>query len=155
NIVSYIPAGMRFSWRMGLFCDFRMIVGTNLVRIRSAYENEEELLSRMHRAVKYPALYMRSEDMDILLQKVEEVEEKQVFLEAENISMKKLWLAYLNRNFFGQLRPIADDKIERVVAIKKHNPHWGRKDIYQALVSEGLPISQKEVDLILLVYFGE
>lgn len=155
NMVSYIPAGMRFSWRMGLVYDFRMIVGTNLVRMRAAYENEEELLSRMHRAVKYPALYMRSDDMDILLQKVEEVEERQLVLEAENTALKKLWLAYLNRNFFGQLRPIADEKIDRVVATKKNNPHWGRKDIYQKLTSEGLRISQKEVDLILLVYFGE
>ncbi|MCX7882152.1 MAG: hypothetical protein N2314_02895 [Brevinematales bacterium] len=155
DIAPYIPSGMRFFWRVGLVYDFRMIVGTNLVRIRGSYESEEELLARMQRAVMYPTLYMRSEDMDILLQKVESVEERQVILEAENVALKKLWLAYLNRNLFGQLRPIADDKIEKVVSLKKTHPHWGRKDIYHNLLSEGVKISQKEVDLILLVYFGE
>jgi len=155
NFLPYLPAGMRFSWRMGLVYDFRMMIDTNLVRIRGPYESEDELLARMHRAVMYPLLYMRSEDMDVVLQKLESIEERQVVLEVENAALKKLWLAYLNRNLFGKWRPIADEKIDRVVALKKTSSYLGRKDIYQKLRSEGMDISQKEVDLILRVYFGE
>ncbi|URA09935.1 hypothetical protein [Thermospira aquatica] len=155
DLVSYLPAGMRFSWKVGLTYDFRMLIGTNLVRIRGAYESEEELLARMNRAVQYPSLYMRSEDIDLLLQKVESIEERTVFLEAENAALKKLWLAYLNKNIFGQLRPISDAVIDRIVALKKTNPRMDRKEIYNQLRAENLRVSQKEVDLVLLVYFGQ
>ncbi len=155
NLSLYLPSGMRFSWKVGLTYDFRMLIGTNLVRIRGAYESEEELLARMNRAVHYPALYMRSDDMDLLLQKLEGVEERTVLLEAENTVLKKLWLAYLNRNIFGQLRPISDAVIDRIVALKKNSPHLDRKDIYKQLRTENLRVSQKEVDLVLLVYFGQ
>jgi len=155
NLASYLPAGMRFLWRGSLVYDFRMLVATNLLRIRGSYENEEELLSHMNRAVQYPLLYMRSDDMDIVLQKLETVEERSILLQAENEALKKLWLAYLNRNFFGQLRPIKNELIERVVKLKEEYPYWGRRDIYEKVRQEGLKVSQKEVDLILLVYFSQ
>ncbi len=69
--------------------------------------------------------------------------------------LSKAALTIGNRSFFGKTTPIAHEKVEKVVALKKEKAALTPEEAVSALKAENVTISLKEVKLIFAVYFNE
>ena len=52
-------------------------------------------------------------------------------------------------------KPIDRSVVQRIVAIKRQNPVFKRKDIVKALEKEKISVSDKEVGVVLGIYYNE
>ena len=152
---SYLPAGLLVTKTDALEYNFRIQVKNNFIRIKGLYSDENELCGKLQQAVANPQDYIRRRDPEYVLKKLEELETRLAQMERRNLQLQRAVVTLHNQGFFSG--PTAPDQkvIDRVIALKKKDPAMTSAQIAEALKTDGLTASARELSLILLVYFNE
>jgi len=149
NLLEALPAGMWFSYTDALLYNFRMTRYNVFVRISGEYKDEAELLEKLLEAYKNPLAYSRKRDPEYLLGRVNELTEA---LE----KLQKASIAIANKGAFSStLKPLDERAVKNVVRLKKENPKITVKEIQQSLEKDKTPLGEKEINLILGVFFNQ
>ncbi len=149
NILESMPAGMWFSYTDALLYNFRITRFNVLVRISGEYKDEAELLEKLLDAYKNPLAYSRKRDPEYLLTRVNDLHD--ALIKLQNAAM-----ALGNKGVFGSaLKPLEEKAVRRVVELRKGNSKISVKEIQQTLDKEKLSLSEKEINLILGVFFNQ
>jgi len=164
NIVPNLPSGLTFkTYGKSLKYNFRITKDNYFVRIVGTFTNEDALLTNVVSAINDPETYLKMREPEYFLKKLTELEEKYNNLKSEyddfKAKMNKLHYAVLtlhNRGFLGiGVYPIKEKVIKKVIALKKANPKWGKKEIQKRLDKEKIKASGHEVFLILSIFFND
>ncbi len=163
---TYFPSGLFFFVDLTdyiLRYDFRMNYKGNLfLRVKGIYVNETELRKQIESAVANPKAYIKTGDVEYLVNKLEDLEAKvaqmkyDMFeLQKENFRLKAAVVSLQNRGFFGDVFPVKIETIQKVVDFKKDNPSMNKDQIQKEMEKQGVKVSGNEVFLILSVYYNE
>ena len=183
DFASYLPAGLTFVYRTYTVYDFRMLKDNYFVRIRGEYFSPEDLLEKMKSAYDDPVKYIVSHNPEYVVTKLGELElensnqescldkmekEYQKLSEAHNDLMKQhmelmadysklkfAFIAAVKKGIYGSKKPVPQEHIDKVLAIKKANPSYTYNEIYAEMKSQGIKISKGKVALILNTYLGD
>ncbi|OHD61504.1 MAG: hypothetical protein A2014_03765 [Spirochaetes bacterium GWF1_49_6] len=166
NFLSYFPSGLFFFVDLNdyiLRYDFRMNYKGNLfLRVKGIYVNETELRKQIESAVANPKAYIKTGDLEYLVNKLEDLEAKVALLkydlyaiQEENFRLKAAVVSLQNRSFFGDVFPVPIETVTKVVEFKKENPSMNKDQIQKEMEKQGVKVSGNEVFLILSVYFNE
>ena len=101
------------------------------------------------------------EELRVELKKTQDLFQSNIIALQDSITAEKERRKYADinlqrRGFFGGLQtPLPNDVIDLVIKVKKDNPSWTNKEIYEKLKKDNVKISDSDIPIILGVYFGE
>lgn len=144
----YMPSGMLFAYTTLLQYDFRINVSNLFVRIKGDFTTEARFSEKIAAAIRNPQEFIKRRDPEYLLQQIEGLEDSMAKLKSAIVSVN-------NKGFFGGVEPIPQDTINRVVGIRAGNPQITVEQISKALEKEKVKASDREINLILNVYFNQ
>jgi len=162
-----LPAGIAFSYIGALAFDFRLLQSNMFVRIQGVYNGEEALLKKLDEAAANPLLYVRKNDAnyfgDRLTRLENEMMEMVVEMRSNNLAAHAALLAELEATRRGAFAyalsasPKAYDAklIAGVLAARKADPKSPLKDIAEKLRKDGVKASDKEIALVLALWFND
>ncbi|MFO8063791.1 MAG: hypothetical protein ACQETQ_08165 [Spirochaetota bacterium] len=84
-----------------------------------------------------------------------ETEDRLTQTRAELEEVRSGVLAFNNRTFFGRVRPLEPQTVDRIVELREEHPDIEQSEIRDRLSEEGLEASGNEVSIVLAVYFNE
>ena len=179
----YLPAGLSFVYRTYTLYDFRMLKDNYFVRIRGEYFSPDDLLEKMKSAYDDPVKYIVSHNPEYVVTKLTALElenstqescldkmekELEKLTEAHNDLMKQhmelmadydklkfAFIAAVKKGIYGSKKPVPQDDIDKVLAIKKANPSYTYNEIYTEMKAQGIKITKGKVALILNTYLGD
>ena len=179
----YLPAGLSFVYRTYTMYDFRMLKDNYFVRIRGEYFSPDDLLDKMKSAYDDPVKYIVSHNPEYVVTKLAELElensnqescfdkvekEFKELSEAHSDLMKQhmelmedyaklkfAFIAAVKKGIYGSKKPVPQEDIDKVLAIKKANPSYTYNEIYAEMKTQGIKISKGKVALILNTYLGD
>ncbi len=154
NLLEYLPSGMLFYYQNDMIYDFRMMIGSVFMKINGLWINEDALLRKIRQAASDPEAYIRRADPDYFLSKLDEFEGEMEVLKTEVFEAKYALVCLMNRNLFG-FRPVSREFVNAVLQYKTENPSAGLEEISKAFTEQGMRFSQKELKLVLNVFFNE
>ncbi len=155
DISSFIPAGIFLAFDQDMVYDFRMMKGAVFMRIKGLYINETELLKKMDQALKNPDAYIKRNDPDYILAKLEELDQSVEVLQLDNYRLKIALMSLQNRGLFGKVYPVDQQLLKKVVEIRKEAPNLTRPELEKRLLSQGQKFSKRELYLIFAVVYNE
>jgi len=155
NVTSYIPSGLYFVIDTSFRYDFRMVKDRVFMKIKGLFIDKDELLLKMKRALENPANYVQLTDPEYIFNKMNELEDDVSLLRRENDKLRLSLVSLQNRGFFGNVMPVSEEKVQKVIALRKANDKLTRKDIMLKLKDEKPAYSEWEVALILGLYFNQ
>lgn len=160
DFVPYIPAGMTFLYDYDLRYNFRVTKNEFFLRINDRFIDESSLCQRMKEAIDDPVGYMKKREPEYFLRKLSELEEAQARTEKlsnENFDkLAKALLYYQNTGFLGfGNTPVKPQVIKRVIELKAADPKITRDKIKTQLDTEKLAATDKEIKLILNIFYNE
>ncbi|HSV97306.1 MAG TPA: hypothetical protein VLM75_10285 [Spirochaetota bacterium] len=141
NVLDYLPAGLLFSHYDTMYYNYRITRDKMFIRVYGEYVTEEELCEKTIAAISDPLAYVRARDPEYLLQRLDR--------------LVNAMMAFESKGVFGSARPIERSVVQRIVAIKRQNPVFKRRDIVKALEKEKISVSEKAVGVVLGVYYNE
>ncbi len=141
NVLDYLPAGLLFSYYDTMYYNYRITRDKMFVRVYGEYVTEEELCEKTIAAVSDPLAYIRARDPEYLLQRLDR--------------LVNAMMAFESKGLFGSAKPIERRIVQRIVEIKRQNPAYKRKDIVKVLDREKISIGEKEVGVVLGIYYNE
>lgn len=144
---TYMPSGMMFTYTYALQYNFRITIERLFIRIKGDFSTENELSKKLADAVKNPQEFVKKRDPEYLLQRIE-------LLDDTLHKMRTALLTLHNSGFFSGPKQIEPATINRVVDIKKENPSITVEKILETLEKEKVKTNDREVKLILNVYFN-
>ncbi len=163
DFVPYIPGGMTFIYDYALRYNFRITKNDIFLRLNDKFIDEELLCKRIKEALDDPIAYLKKREPEYFLQKLNELEENLAALKntqtAARENQDKLIQAvlyYQNTGFlgFGNTR-VKSSVIKRVIELKTADSSLDRKKIKAALEKEKVEATDKEIGLILNVFYNE
>ena len=141
NVLDYLPAGLLFSYYDTMYYNFRITRDKMFVRVYGEYVTEEELCEKTITAISDPLAYVRARDPEYLRQRLDR--------------LVSAMMAFESKGAFGSAKPIDRSVVQRIVAIKRQNPVFKRKDVVKALEKEKISVSEKQVGVVLGIYYNE
>lgn len=149
DIVPHLPAGMRFSGEKKLYYNFRVVKDNIFVPLKGELIDEENLSKLLVEVIKDPLLYLQKRNPEFFYRKLMELQENQEKLQYAVMTLH-------NKGFLGiGMTPVKKKTVVKVIAMKEKDPSLDKKTIAEKLKEEGLDTSEKEVGLILNVFFNE
>jgi hypothetical protein len=155
NVAAYIPSGLYFVIDTSFRYDFRMVKNRVFMKIKGLFIDKDELLLKMKRALENPANYVQLTDPEYIFNKMNELEDNVSQLRSENSKLRLSLVSLQNRGFFGNVMPVSEEKVQKVLALRKANDKLTRKDLMLKLKDEKPAFSEWEVALILGLYFNQ
>ncbi|MCP4129898.1 MAG: hypothetical protein GY754_02670 [bacterium] len=159
DILKYLPAGMMFTYiesrEYKLKYNFRITKDNLLVRVKDDFVDEERLSKNLNEAIKDPLAYIKRRDPDYFLKKLNDLEEKNKKLLEQYNKLRYTILTLHNSGFFSGATAVKKKVLERIIDIKTEDPKLGTDAISKKLEKEKLEASDKEIELILNIYFNE
>lgn len=160
DFLPHIPAGMTFLYDYDLRYNFRVTKNDYFLRINDRYIDESFLCQRMKEAIDDPVAYMKKREPEYFLRKLSELEEAQARTEkvsSENFDrLARALLYYENTGFLGfGNTPVKPQVIKRVIELKAADPKTTKDKIKAQLETEKLAATDKEITLILNVFYNE
>ncbi len=149
-----VTSGMAFSHSGSIFYDFRMNQSNIFMRVKGPFDTSEALLKKMNEAVESPLQFIRRNDPEYFIDRLNAIDDSFNSAKREIDILRLGTLAYLNAGIFGIPQPIPAKSVNRVVAIKNQNPAWTKKQIAEQLKKDGVKVNDREIDLILAVFFN-
>lgn len=95
------------------------------------------------------------EDLRETVENVADIRQDDSELEDAVTDLRSAVLAFNNRTFFGRVRPLEPEIVERIVEIRREEPGIEVSEIRDRLSEEGLSASGNEVEIVLAVYFSQ
>jgi hypothetical protein len=155
DMLPYIPAGINLSYTDELEYNFRITTQNLFIKIQGTYMKEDDICLKIQEAVDNPHDYIRKRDPEFILAKLTKLEERCGKLEDENRLLKNAILALHNTGFFRGPTVVSADVVKRVIELKKSDPALKAAQIREKLTGEKIEASDKEISLILALYFNE
>ncbi|MBN1499294.1 MAG: hypothetical protein JW982_04025 [Spirochaetes bacterium] len=161
DVMTNIKAGLLFSYsdESALRYNFRILTKNVFVRISGVYLDEDLLCKKIVEAVKDPQSFIQRRDADYFLSRIEKLDSKIEQLEAQvadsDRKVNNAVMAFQNDRFFAGKKPISEELITEVIKLKDENPKITRDEIKEKLTAKKIKYSEKELKIILAVYFGE
>jgi hypothetical protein len=144
---------MLFYYQGDLMYDFRMMSGSVFMKIKGLFINEDALLRKIRQAVTDPDAYIRREDPDFFLSKIDQLEGEMELMKTEVFEAKYALVCLMNRGLLGY-RPVSREFVNAVLQYKTDHPNAGLNDIAAAFTTQGLRFSKKELKLVLDVFYN-
>ncbi len=155
DISANVPAGLFLYFEEGMTYDFRMMKGVAFMRIKGMYINESELIKKMSQAMKNPDAYIKRNDPDYILSKLEELDMALETVQLENYRLKIAVLSLQNRGLFGKVTPIDTQLLKKVIQMRKDEPTISRQELEAKLKAQGEKFNRKSLYLIFAVVYNE
>lgn len=183
EISQYMPSGMQFYYTKFFEYDFRMFKDTLFMRLKGQYYSKDEFFQEVYNAVEDPILYIQIHDPSYLIRQIDALrsvnndQSKEIFELKEELSsllakheslysanemlldeFKRLrsgTIAINNKNFFGSLGAYNQADVEKVIEIKEGNLKLTVKEVSTKLKDKGLKVSNKTIEAVFMIYFGE
>ena len=110
----------------------------------------------MKEAVDDPVSYLKKREPEYFLQKLNELEESQRNIIDSQEKLTRALLYFQNSGFLGiGNTPVKPAVIKRVIELKTNDPTLDKTKIKTQLDKEKLESSEKEIGLILNVFYNE
>jgi len=163
NFIPSIPGGLVFIYDYSLNYNFRLNKDNYFVRINDRFVNEAFLCERMKEAYDDPVSYLKKREPEFFLQKLNELEDSLLKLKKSHAAileshgkLQDAVMYYENSGFlgFGNTK-IKKDVVKKVIELKKDKPSLKAPEIVKVLEKQKVKASEKEVSLILNVFYGE
>ena len=156
DFMPYIPAGITFIYDYDLRYNFRITKNDIFLRLNDKFVDEELLCKRMKEAVDDPISYLKKRDPEYFLQKLNELEENMAVLKNSQDKLVQSVMFFENSGFLGfGNTPVKSTVIKRVVELKTADPSLDKDKIKETLSKEKIDATDKEIKLILNVFYNE
>ena len=156
DFVPYIPGGMVFIYDDYLRYNFMVNKDNFFLRINDRFINEEILSMRIKEAVDDPVAYLTKRDPEYFLQKLTELEAEQQLLKENQNRLARSILYFQNTGFLGfGNTPVKNSVIKKIIEIKTADPSIKADAIKAKLAAEKIEASDKEIKLVLNVFYNE
>lgn len=149
NVISYMPAGMLFTYTDVLQYNFRITKNNLFIRIQGFFINQTQLCEKILEALKNPTAYIRKRDPEFFLSKLIQLQNDLDKLKRENSMLRWAVITLINDE------NISEDIVNRVVNLKKQNPLITVSQIRDKLKKQDVKLSKSEIAVIITVYFNE
>lgn len=151
-----IPGGMTFISDYELRYNFRVTKDEFFLRLNDRFIDEELLCKRMKEAVDDPISYLKKREPEYFLAKLNELEEEQKKLLNQQEKLINAVLYFQNTGFLGFGNDqIKTSVVKRVIELKTSDPTLGKDKIKLILEKEKIEVSDKEIELILNIFYNE
>mgnify|MGYP001768693297 CR=1 FL=1 len=156
DYLPFIPGGMTFIYDYALRYNFRVTRNEIFLRLNDKFIDEESFCKRVKEAVDDPIAYLKKRDPEYFLQKLNELEESMALLKSGHEKLTKSVLYFQNTGFMGfGNNPVKTAVIKRVIELKTADPSLKSEKLKEALEKEKIEASEKEIKLILNVFYNE
>jgi hypothetical protein len=156
DFMPFIPAGMTFIYDYALRYNFRVTRNEIFLRLNDKYIDEDSFCKRMKEAVDDPIAYLKKREPEYFLQKLNELEEGMALLKGNHDKLTRSVLYFQNTGFLGfGNNPVKSAVIKRVIELKTGNPLLKSDKLKEMLEKEKIETSEKEIKLILNVFYNE
>ncbi|HOK01906.1 MAG TPA: hypothetical protein PKX79_00830 [Spirochaetota bacterium] len=160
NFLPHVPGGIIFIYDYDLRYNFRVTKDDFFLRLNDRFLDEKFLCQRIKEAVDDPVTYLKRRDPEYILRKVSELEEAQIkaekTMEDKYDRIVNALLYFENTGFLGfGNTPVSPQIIKRVIELRKDNPDLTKEKIKQQLESENIKVKDKEIKLILNIFYNE
>jgi len=156
DFMPHIPGGMTFLSDYELRYNFRVTKDQFFLRLSDKFIDEELLCRRMKEAIDDPISYLKKREPEYFLSKLNELEEEQKKLYTRQEKLINAVLYFQNTGFLGfgndQVKPIV---LKRVIELKTSDPTLDKEKIKLILEKEKVEASEKEIELILNIFYNE
>ncbi len=172
-----VGAGLQFIYsEEAMRYSFRIKRGDMFLKISGVYIEEEVLTKKIEEAIADPRTFIQRRDADYLLNKVERLEEKMDTIAADNIRVRNevrqlsttvnqtanatiktrnAVVAYNNNRLFYGAKPIPQEKIIKILQMRKNNPSASIDDLMKKFNEIDYKVTRKEVEIVLQAYNNE
>lgn len=164
QLLQHIPGGLNFVLQgKSLLYSFKVLKGMTVFKMQGRYIDEKIFAKKLFSAIQDPSAYIRKNNPDYFLAKLEEHQRKLEELELKHLSLKK-YLQYIryavisfhNTGFLSGPKPLSKGIIKRILLLKGKYPTWKAEKIVSYLEEkEKQDVSEKQVWLVLNLYFNE
>ena len=156
DFTPHIPGGMVFIYDDYLRYNFRVNKDNFFLRINDRFINEEILSMRIKEAIDDPVAYLTKRDPEYFLQKLTELEGEQQILKETQERLARSILYFQNTGFLGfGNTPVKNSVIRKIIEIKTADPSIKADAIKAKLSAEKIEASDKEIKLVLNVFYNE
>ena len=161
NLKPYVPAGLKFVYDKHLSCGFRVVKNGVFVKFDNRFFTEEELSRTILEAIKDPLFFIERRDPNYFYRQLKLLKRKNQQLRNKLNTLQKshetLLYGILVLRSSGMLGTnlISKKLIRLVVTNKKANPKLSTGELEKIAVKNGMKVSEKEISLILSLYFNE
>lgn len=162
-----LPAGIAFSYIGALAFDFRLLQSNMFVRIQGVYNGEEALLKKLSEAAANPLLYVRKNDPNYFGDRLTRIETELLDAVLEMRSNNAIAHSTMAKDLDATRRgafayamaaspkPVDAKLIDGVLSARKANPKAAVKDILEILKKDAVKATEKEIALVLALWFNE
>jgi len=156
DFLPYIPGGMTFIYDYALRYNFRITKNEIFLRVNDKFIEEELLCKRIKEALDDPIAYLTKREPEYFLQKLNELEERMAFIKNSQDKLTQSVLYFQNSGFLGfGNTPVKNSLIKRVIELKTADPALNKDKLKEALEKEKIEATDKEIQLILSVFYNE
>ncbi|MDA3901266.1 MAG: hypothetical protein PF637_12205 [Spirochaetes bacterium] len=181
DFLPYVPAGLVFDYNSEVLnYNFRIKSGEIFMKLTGVYIDEEMLCKKIEEALKDPGSYVARRDSEYLLNKLDDLEIKVLQLEEQNRRLLKNFddyrkvtnsyiknlqtedqriraavMAFQNDRFFPGDKEIKPEIVEAVLMLRKKYSSLSIDDFMDKLEEAEIEASEKEVTIILIVFYNE
>lgn len=156
DFMPHIPGGMVFIYDDYLRYNFRVNKDNFFLRINDRFINEEIISMRIKEAVDDPVAYLTKRDPEYFLQKLTELESQQQVLKESFNRIARSVLYFQNTGFLGfGNTPVKNSVIRKIIELKTADPSIKADGIKAKLSAEKIDASDKEIKLVLNVFYNE
>lgn len=156
DFLPYIPAGMTFIFDYALRYNFRVTKNDIFLRLNDKFINEELLCKRIKEALDDPIAYLQKREPEYFLLKLNELEESIAAVKNSHDKLTQSVLYFQNSGFLGfGNTPIKSSVIKRVIELKAADPAITKEKIVNVFEKEKVEVKDKEIELILNVFYNE
>jgi len=147
---------MTFIYDYALRYNFRITKNEIFLRLNDKFIEEELLCKRMKEALDDPIAYLKKREPEYFLQKLNELEENMVILKNNQEKLTQSVLYFENSGFLGfGNTPVKSSVIKRIVELKTADPSLDMAKIKETLSKEKVEATDKEIKLILNVFYND
>lgn len=150
NLAEAIPAGITMMSRPDqdlMHYDFRIIKDNIFLRIDGDYLNEGELTAKLRYAYDYPLIFQQRGET-----KIGNNEAPNTGIDEKT---RQALIYLLNEDWNGRSKPVPPEVIQKVVQYRQNNPWMTKAQLWKELKKEKTPLTKREFELILIIYFNE
>ncbi len=156
NFLPHLPGGLVFIYDRDLSYNFRFNKDNYFIRIKDKFYGEQFLCDNLKEVHEDPIAYLKKREPKFFLKKLNELEKKINSLIKSHENLQNAVLYYENTGFLG----FGNTKIDRVlirnvIEIRKEKPEMDAEEILKALDKKKIKASEKEIELILNVFYGD
>jgi hypothetical protein len=150
NLAMAIPGGIVMVYdpeKDTVHYDFRIMKEDQFVRIDGDYLKEDQLVSKIGTAYDNPSGNLQQPTGPVSFQ------QENIGSDREKILQSLIYL--YNEDWNGRHKSIPIDTIQKVIELRQNNPGMTKKQLWKMVKKEKIQITNRELNLILIVYFNE